>query len=82
MTATNINIDEFIHILTTLKADGTSLINLDMIPDSDHPSMNKLVIHPVTDNRMGEVKREAPSITIRNPKISTDNDDIFNQFNL
>ena len=47
MTATNINIDEFIHILTNIKNNGSKFIDLDMLPDENHPSMNKLIIHPV-----------------------------------
>ena len=84
MTATNINIDEFIHILTNIKNNGSKFIDLDMLPDENHPSMNKLIIHPVKNQsqKQGE-KQEKPRenrIAIRNPNISTDNNDIFNSF--
>ena len=79
MTATNINIEEFIHILDNLRANGTRLINLDMLQDDDHPSMNKLVIHPVEDIDGSPPVREQ-RIVIRNPNISPDGDDIFNAF--
>lgn len=84
MTATNINIDEFIHILTNIKNNGSKFIDLDMIPDENHPSMNKLIIHPVKNQsqKQGE-EQEKPienRIAIRNPNISTNNNDIFNSF--
>jgi hypothetical protein len=87
MTATNINIDEFINILTTLRANGHKLIDLDMIPDENHPSMNKLVIHPVHTQQgllpapQEYYQQEHPSI-IRNPNINRDNNDIFDSFKL
>ena len=79
MTATNINIDEFIHILEKLRSNGNKLINMDMLPDENHPNMNKLIIHPV-DSSDGRKPREN-KITIKNPDISTDNNDIFNSLN-
>lgn len=84
MTATNINIDEFIHILTNIKNNGSKFIDLDMLPDENHPSMNKLIIHPVKSNSQKQAEeQEQPrenKIIIRNPNISTDNNDIFNSF--
>lgn len=84
MTATNINIDEFIHILVNIKNAGSKFIDLDMLPDENHPSMNKLIIHPVKNQsqKQGE-EQEQPRenrIAIRNPNIRTDNNDIFNSF--
>jgi len=82
MTATNINIAEFIHVLQTLKADGSVLIDLDMLQDPDHPSMNKLVIHPVpAEGRVGS-PAESQEVKARNPQINRDNNDIFSAFNL
>ncbi len=83
MTATNINIDEFIHILTNIKNAGSKFIDLDMIPDENHPSMNKLIIHPVKNQSQKQGEQEQTQenrIVIRNPNISTDNNDIFNSF--
>lgn len=80
MTATNINIDEFINILVNIRNNGSKLIDLDMIPDENHPSMNKLVIHAVKTQGQGEDQPRENKIIIRNPKIRTDNDDIFNSF--
>jgi hypothetical protein len=86
MTATNINIDEFINILTTLRARGHRLIDLDMTPDENHPSMNKLVVHPVTTQNMQpppeDYYQQQPKPEVKNPKISRDNNDIFSSFNL
>ena len=82
MTATHIVIDEFIDVLSKIRANGTRLINLDMIPDDNHPSMNKLVIHPVPVN--AEQTKQASNtrrLIIKNPDISTDNNDIFDSFN-
>lgn len=84
MTAANINIDEFIHILVNIKNNGCKFIDLDMLPDENHPSMNKLIIHPVKNQsqKQGE-EQEQPrenKIVIRNPNIRTDNNDIFNSF--
>ncbi len=92
MTATNINIEEFINMLISIRNNGTRLIDLDMLPDENHPSMNKLVIHPNRtgmdnnidninndENRYGKANRS--KVSIRNPEISTDNDDIFNALN-
>jgi hypothetical protein len=79
MTANNINIDEFIYVLTKIRDTGVGLINLDMIPDDNNPSMNKLVIHPIESSK--SPNREPQSIEIRNPEISTDNNDIFDSFN-
>jgi len=81
MTATNIDIEEFINVLTEIYASGVKLMNLDMLPDENHPSMNRLVIHPIkitngTDGYPQDTKR----LIVKNPRISTDNDDIFNSF--
>ena len=83
MTATNINIDEFIHILTNITNNGSKFIDLDMLPDENHPSMNKLIIHPVKNQSQKQGEQEQTQenrIVIRNPNISTDNNDIFNSF--
>lgn len=86
MTAVNINIDEFINVLHSLRSRGYNLIDLDMIPDENHPSMNKLVVNPVNVQGQGLLpppgyKHQAPT-EIRNPNISTNNNDIFNAFDL
>jgi hypothetical protein len=77
MTATNVNIAEFINVLQTLSQDGTTLVNLDMVPDDNHPSMNKIVIYPVSQGKGGTPTQN--KVTIRNPNIGTDGDDIFNK---
>jgi hypothetical protein len=85
MTAVNINVEEFIKLLSNLRSTGVKLINLDMLPDDNHPKMNKLVIHPVRSGRKGQDESVEDNLeddpSIRNPDISTDNDDIFNLFN-
>lgn len=84
MTATNINIEEFLAILMELRKKGSKYINLDMLPDENNPKMNKLQIHAVkpTGSTGGQPQfRATPKeIVIRNPEIRTDNDDIFNLF--
>jgi hypothetical protein len=82
MTANNINIEEFIKILMSIKNSGIKLINLDMLPDESHPTMNKLVIHPVKIGGFSSSKKDENigEPIIRNPEIRTDNDDIFNLF--
>lgn len=81
MTATNINIEEFIGVLQTLKANGFKLMDLDMLPDEDHPQMNKLVVHPIKSKSDPTYKEGLPAPTnveIRDPNINRDNNDIFN----
>jgi hypothetical protein len=80
MTAVNINIEDFLRILINLKQKGVKLVNLDILPDESNPTMNKLIIHPVL---VAGSKTSAPSknIEIKNPEVSSDNDDIFNLFN-
>lgn len=83
MTATNINIDEFVNILVSIRNNGSNLIDLDMLPDENHPSMNKLIIHAVKTNKLNKEKQDEfieNKIEIRNPNIRTDNNDIFNSF--
>lgn len=75
MTATNINIEEFIRILTDINRTGVNFMDLDMIPDVDYPEMNKLVIHPVKKDT--KTSTQENRISIRNPDISSDGDDIF-----
>lgn len=84
MTATNINIGEFMKVLQALQSRGHSMIDLDMLPDENHPSMNKLVIHPVYNDgqRKPTRDRESPPDEIKNPEISTENNDIFSSFDL
>lgn len=88
MTAININIEEFINVLVNLRNGGAKLVDLDMLPDENHPSMNRLVLHPVKsandtlprfDGSNSNPNRS--KISIRNPNISTDNNDIFNALN-
>lgn len=80
MTASNINIEDFLRILINLRKKGAKLINLDVLPDESNPEVNKLVIHPV---RIIGNKEVAPTqeIEIKNPEVGLDNDDIFNLFN-
>jgi hypothetical protein len=81
MTATNIDIEEFINVLTEIYASGVKLMNLDMLPDENHPSMNKLIIHPVkVTNGTDDYPQNTKRLIVKNPNISTDNDDIFNSF--
>jgi hypothetical protein len=80
MIANNVNIEEFISVLQRVRSTGAEIIDLEMIPDNDVPSMNKLVLHPVPlSGRVHSHKEETP-ITIENPKIDTDNNDIFKSF--
>lgn len=86
MTANNINIEEFIYVLTRIRDTGVGLINLDMLPDDRNPNMNKIVIHPIENSRNPQGEPTLPKTSnqdfeIQNPEISTDNDDIFNLFN-
>lgn len=84
MTATNIDLAEFINVLTQLHEQGTRLINMDMVPDSNSPTMNKLIIHPVNrnkDNYENTASENNSKLLVKNPRISTDNNDIFNTFN-
>lgn len=81
MTATNIDIVEFINVLKNVRDSGVRKINLDMLPDTNHPNMNKLVIHPMTVEEQENAQPSNPRrFVVRNPDISTDNDDIFNKF--
>jgi hypothetical protein len=83
MTATNIVIDEFIEVLMQIRAGGARLMNLDMIQDESHPSMNKLIIHPipVESEDKNQPKGNSKRLIIKNPDVSTDNNDIFNSLN-
>lgn len=82
MTATNINIEEFLKVLSVLQESGYKLVDMDMLPDEEHPNMNKLVIHPVkakTDSSSKEGSEQPERGTeIQNPNIDRDNNDIFN----
>lgn len=93
MRASNININDFIHILNRLRDNGYNMVNLDMIQDENEPTMNKLVIHPVRikkpeDHDMPPVhdpmkhaaKEKAKKQNIRNPNIKIEGDDIFGAF--
>ncbi len=87
MRATNININEFIGVLVNMRNEGVRAINLDLLPDENNPSMNKLMVQPfsMNPNNIPNVKQEertqTPNSFIRNPEIRTDNNDIFNLFN-
>jgi len=82
MTATNIDLEQFINVLTNVYATGVKMINMDMVQDSDNPSMNRLIIHPITSEQDSlpppNGKRR---FIVRNPNINTDNNDIFDAFN-
>jgi len=66
-----------------MQASGARLIDLDMIPDENHPSMNKLIIHPVVmqDLEPPHSKKSESRVETRNPDINRENNDIFNAFN-
>lgn len=83
MTATNIDIEQFITVLMEIHNSGVRMMNLDMIPDDNHPSMNKLIIHPIKDGEDGgTMRRDRPNkVVLRNPKIDPNSDDIFNALN-
>lgn len=81
MTATNINIEEFINVLVSLRNKGHKMIDLDMLPDDNHPSMNKLVVTP-TGAVPPQARQETQKPEIRDPQIRTDNNDIFSSFDL
>lgn len=80
MTAVNINVEEFIGILTKLREQGVTAMNLDMIPDDRFPKMNKLIIHPLRGDRNEELPRDLGD-GIQDPDVNPDSDDIFNLFN-
>lgn len=82
MTATNISIKEFVGVLNALMADGNNFINLDMVPDLDHPNMNKLIIHAVLHDNNGSSPKKDNSQEILTTSINPDNNEIFNSFNL
>lgn len=86
MTAININVEEFIHVLANIRNDGVAMINLDMIPDEGHPGMNRIIIHPIIEKTNDQPVEDSPQMSkrnllIRNPNVSTDNDDILNLLN-
>lgn len=86
MTAININVEEFMHVLANIRDDGIAMINLDMIPDEGHPGMNRLIIHPITEKPNQSTVEDSPqtekrNLLIRNPNVSRDNDDILNLLN-
>jgi hypothetical protein len=85
MTATNVVIRDLMYILTKMSEDGTQLVDLDLVPDDNHPAMNKILLHPVTINKQlpPALSNEKPvkKIIVRNPNFSTENNDIFDSFN-
>lgn len=82
MTATNIDIDEFINVLTQIQASGVRLVNLEMLTNDDNPALKKLIIHPIKNNGNGsyDQPQNTRRLIVKNPDISTDNDDIFDTF--
>ena len=76
MTAYNINIEDFVEMLIGLQEEGVKMINLDMLPDENHPNMNKMIIHPLYPNS----KKTKKGLEIRNIDVDTDNNDIFGLF--
>lgn len=76
MTAYNINIEDFVEMLVGLQEEGVKMINLDMLPDENHPSMNKMIIHPLYPNQ----KQAKKGLEIKNKDVNTDNNDIFGLF--
>lgn len=81
MTALNINIEDFLRILIGLRKKGVKMINLDMLPDESNPAMNKLIIHAVPQKDSKESAPPQREVEIKNPEVSSDNNDIFNLFN-
>lgn len=77
MTATNINVKDFVEMLQSLQQEGVEMFNLDMLPDEHYANMNKLIIHPVYPTNPPHSKR---GIEVKNRDVNTDNDDIFNLF--
>lgn len=86
MTATNINIDQFIQVLSELRSRGHRLVDLDFLPDEQAPGSNKIVIHPVIFQGYTGERQETPRpqtrTVIRNPNIDPEGDEIFNLFDL
>lgn len=76
MTATNINLSQFLGILASLRSKNVKTIDLDMVPDPDNVNMNKLVIHIIDESGN---RRPHQQITVRNPELE-DEDDIYNLF--
>lgn len=82
MTATNVYIKDLIYILSKISEDGTQMVDLDIIPDENHPTMNKIIVHPVNLKKNTHLPTTpSKKIVIRNPNFSTDNNDIFESFN-
>ena len=82
MTATNVDIEQFITVLSEIHSNGSNLMNLEMIKDPEHPSMNKLIIHPLEGNgELSEQYRNPKRFIVRNPNIDSAGDDIFKLFN-
>jgi hypothetical protein len=86
MTATNINVEEFIKALMNIRNEGVAMINLDMTPDENYPGMNRIILHPIREEVSQEPVEEPPqkdikNLVIKNPSVSRDNDDILNLLN-
>lgn len=77
MTATNINVEEFVEMLQGLQQEGVKMINLDMIQDEHYSNMNRLIIHPIYPTNPPHSQK---GIEIKNRDVDTNNNDIFNLF--
>lgn len=85
MTATNINVDQFLQVLSEIKSNRHQFVDIDFVVDDPKAGTYKLVIHPVNYQRSdtNQHPRQPQTRTeIRNPEISTDNNDIFDFFGL
>lgn len=91
MRAININVSEFLDVLTRLKDNNVNMIDLDMVQDENHPKMNKLVIHPIKqedDENFNKAFKDLPEknnllnnkIEIRDPNFNIENNEIFDSF--
>ena len=80
MTAKNIDVEELIYILSKLRSQGIKLMDLDMVKDTRFENMNKLILHPQLSEGEEPIDNQLTSkVSISNPNISTENNDIFDQ---
>lgn len=88
MKAINISVAEFIDVLNKMRQSGYELIDLDITPDENQQTRNKLVVYPVAGNDEKMLNQGPPikntegnGVEIRNPNIDKNNNDIFGSFN-
>ena len=86
MKVTNIIIDQLIATLVKIKRGNFGLIDIEVLQDEIG---NKIILHPVklVDNKdevtakSEDTGADPDNILISDPKINTENDDIFGMFN-